>query len=201
MQEIFSQQIRFKQGDGAAFPDWEERKLGEVAKVFSGGTPSSGNSKFYGGSIPFIRSGEINSDSTELWLTEEGLKNSSAKMVEEGDLLLAIYGATSGEVGISKIKGAINQAILCIRWAGENAFLSNWLKLNKETLTKKYLQGGQGNLSGEIVKSYAIPIPTLEEQKKIVQFLTSLDRNIENLNQQITHTQTWKKGLLQKMFV
>ncbi len=83
-----------------------------MAKVFSGGTPSSSNPKFYGGDIPFIRSGEINSSETELFLKDEGLNNSSAKLVEKGDLLLAIYGATSGEVGVSRIKGAINQAIL-----------------------------------------------------------------------------------------
>lgn len=201
MQQIFSQKLRFKSDDGSDFPDWEEKKLGEMAKIFSGGTPKSSKPEFYGGSIPFIRSGEINSTETELFITNKALEKSSAKMVEKGDLLLAIYGATSGEVGISKIDGAINQAILCIRWHGKNAFLGDWLKLNKETLTKKYLQGGQGNLSGEIVKSYVIPVPTLEEQKKIVQFLTSLDSSIETLEKQINQTQTWKKGLLQKMFV
>ncbi len=56
--------------------DWEERKLAEFTTSFSGGTPSAGNSSYYKGDIPFIRSGEINSDKTELFLTEDGLKNS-----------------------------------------------------------------------------------------------------------------------------
>ncbi|MCH7412085.1 restriction endonuclease subunit S [Belliella sp. R4-6] len=201
MQQIFSQQIRFKQDDGSEFPDWEERKLGEVVKVFSGGTPKSSDPDLYGGDIPFIRSGEINASATELTLTEKGLKNSSAKMVEKGDLLLAIYGATSGEAGISKINGAINQAILCIRWAGENMFLLNWLKLNKNALTQKYLQGGQGNLSGEIVKSFELNIPSREEQIKIAAFLKSIDENLETLDSQIQGLRIWKKGLLQQMFV
>ena len=93
---------------------WEEKKLGEVSTSFSGGTPAAANKKYYGGEIPFIRSAEINSDTTELFLTKEGLDNSSAKLVKEGDILYALYGATSGEVGISKINGAINQAVLSI---------------------------------------------------------------------------------------
>ena len=90
-------------------------QLGNECRFFSGGTPQSGNSKYYGGSIPFIRSGEVHKSITELTLTEEGINNSSAKMVEVGDLIMALYGATSGEVDISKSSGAINQAILCIR--------------------------------------------------------------------------------------
>ena len=70
--------------------------------------------EYYGGNIPFIRSGEIGESSTELYITEEGLKNSSAALVEQGDILYTLYGATSGEVDRSKIKGAINQAILAI---------------------------------------------------------------------------------------
>ena len=91
--------------------DWEQRKLGEITESYSGGTPSVANHSYYGGSIPFIRSAEINSINTELYLTEEGLNSSSAKLVEEGDILYALYGATSGEVGISKIKEERNKAI------------------------------------------------------------------------------------------
>ena len=79
-------------------------KLGEVSESYSGSTPSVGNKSYYGGSIPFIRSAEINSESTELFLTEEGLTNSSARMVSKGDILYALYGATSGETGRSWLK-------------------------------------------------------------------------------------------------
>ena len=90
---------------------WEQRKVGEVSESYSGGTPSVGVKEYYGGQIPFIRSAEINSEITELFLTEEGLKNSSARLVAVGDILYALYGATSGEVGRARLKGAINQAI------------------------------------------------------------------------------------------
>lgn len=94
---------------------WEQRKVGEVSESYSGGTPSVGVKEYYGGQIPFIRSAEINSEITELFLTEEGLKNSSVRLVAVGDILYALYGATSGEVGRARLKGAINQAILAIK--------------------------------------------------------------------------------------
>ena len=182
--------------------DWEERKLGELTTSFSGGTPSAGNSSYYKGDIPFIRSGEINSDKTELFLTEAGLKNSSAKMVSVGDILYALYGATSGEVGISQINGAINQAILAIKPCdGYNShFLMQWLKLQKQKIIDKYLQGGQGNLSGSIVKNLVLNVPSYEEQQKIGSFFKQLDETIALHQRKLDLLKEQKKGFLQKMF-
>jgi type I restriction enzyme S subunit len=201
MQQLFSQVLRFKDDHGNDYPEWEEKTLGALTKCFSGGTPSSGKRDYYGGSIPFIRSAEIAADSTALFLTEKGLKESAAKMVEAGDLLVALYGANSGEVGISKVTGAINQAILCVRTKQSVRFLYFWLEFSKQSIVNTYLQGGQGNLSGKIVQALNISIPSLPEQTKIANFLTALDRKIESVAHQITHTQTFKKGLLQQMFV
>ena len=92
---------RARENLGSYTFSWEQRKLGDISDSYSGGTPTAGKSEYYGGDIPFIRSAEVNSDSTELFLTEEGLKNSSAKMVDKGDILYALYGATSGEVGLA----------------------------------------------------------------------------------------------------
>lgn len=115
MQQIFSQKIRFKDENGNDFPDWVDVNLGDECIFFSGGTPTSTNKKYYTGDIPFIGSGEINNDVTEKKITQSALENSSSKIIEKGDILYALYGATSGEVAISKIDGAINQAVLCIR--------------------------------------------------------------------------------------
>lgn len=201
MQKIFNQEIRFKDDNGNDFADWEEKKLGEVGSFFSGGTPSTTKREYFDGEIPFIRSGEINSDKTEQFVTEAGLKNSSAKKVEVGDLLYALYGATSGEVGISKINGAINQAVLCIRTNLDNNFLYNFLLFKKESIINTYLQGGQGNLSAELVKAFKIPIPSKPEQEKIANFLSAIDDKINLVNQQLEKTKEYKKGLLQQMFV
>ena len=182
---------------------WEQRKLGGVAKFYSGGTPSVGVSDYYDGTIPFIRSAEINSTSTELYLSELGLQNSSAKMVHRGDILYALYGATSGEVGISKINGAINQAILAIiPHKGYNSeFLEQWLRKNKEAIIKTYLQGGQGNLSGAIVKQIKVSFPSFDEQQKIGKSFQKIDSLITLHQRKLDHLELMKKGLLQQMFV
>ena len=156
---------------------WEQRKLGDISESYSGGTPTVGEKEYYDGNIPFIRSGEINSDKTELFLSENGLNNSSAKMVKIGDILYALYGATSGEVSISKLNGAINQAILAIQphQNHNNYFLMQWLRKSKKMIIGTYLQGGQGNLSGNIVKELSIDLPFCDEQKLIGTFFNKLD--------------------------
>ncbi|MEQ7316368.1 restriction endonuclease subunit S, partial [Enterococcus hirae] len=183
--------------------DWEQRKLGDITESFSGGTPTAGKSEYYGGDIPFIRSGEISSELTELFITENGLNNSSAKMVKAGDILYALYGATSGEVSISRINGAINQAILAIRpTKNDNSYLIvQWLRKQKDTIISTYLQGGQGNLSGSIVKDLVITLPQdKEEQNKIGAFFKQLDDTIALHQRKLDLLKETKKGFLQKMF-
>jgi type I restriction enzyme S subunit len=188
--------LRFPQFSG----NWEIKKLGEVAKFFSGGTPLTTVKDYFNGDIPFIRSGEINSDFTEQYISEMGLKNSSAKIINKGDLLYALYGATSGEVGISKINGAINQAILCIRSSQNVIFLMNYLRFNKEIILKTFLQGGQGNLSAEIIKNLEISFPTLPEQGKIAGFLTVVDEKLQALKKKKALLEEYKKGIMQRIF-
>ncbi|HFI0944754.1 TPA: restriction endonuclease subunit S [Streptococcus suis] len=205
-------QKMFPKGNGNDFPElrfpgftdaWKQRKLGEVAEMYSGGTPSVGRKDYYAGGIPFIRSAEINSDTTELYLTELGLNNSSAKMVSKGSLLYALYGATSGEVGLSRLDGAINQAILAILPDDDSTteFLMYWLRKEKSTIVEKYLQGGQGNLSASIVKQLVLHLPTLPEQEAIGSFFSDLDQLITLHQRQLDHLKLLKKALLQQMFV
>ena len=177
-------------------------QLGNECRFFSGGTPQSGNSKYYGGSIPFIRSGEVHKFTTELTLTEEGLNNSSAKMVEVGDLIMALYGATSGEVDISKISGAINQAILCIRPQTINRqYLKFLFECKKEDILKTYLQGGQGNLSAEIIKKLCFEIPLPSEQQETVDFLAALENKISLEESKLEQLFNIRSGLLQQLFI
>ena len=201
MQQLFSGKLRFKDENGKAFAKWEEKRLGDVCSFFSGGTPASTNRAFYSGTIPFIGSGNIYDSEVFSFITKEALNSSSAKIVEKGDLLYALYGANSGEVAISKIKGAINQAILCIRSDENIDYLYYGLLLNKDQIVAKYLQGGQGNLSANIIKRLKYKLPSVQEQKKIANYLSNIDIKIESVNNQITQIQTFKKGLLQQMFV
>ena len=196
MQQLLTGKHRLK---GFSSP-WHEVRLGGVCKTFSGGTPSAENQTYYGGNIPFIRSGEIHLDRTDLFITNKALENTSAKLVSKGDLLYALYGATSGEVDISKIDGAINQAILCIRSQHMDLyFLCCLLQNKKEKILRTYLQGGQGNLSAEIIKSLMIPEPDLAEQKAIAKILSKADEEIELLNKKLEAFKQEKKALMQQL--
>ena len=179
--------------------EWEREKLRDKCSFYSGGTPSSSNKSYYNGEIPFIRSGEISGDSTELFLSEFGLNNSSAKMVDIGDLLLALYGATSGQIAISKIRGAINQAILCIKSSYDNIFLKSVWEKHVDKILQAYLQGGQGNLSADIVKNLSFYFPSLDEQNKISKLIVLIDERIATQNKIIEDLKKLKVAITQKI--
>ena len=190
--------------------EWILETIGTIADTFSGGTPTVGNREYYGGDIPFIRSGEISNDKTELFITESGLSNSSARMVDKGTILYAMYGATSGEVAISKISGAINQAILAIIPKSQEyntRYIYHYLKHNKQYILGKYLQGGQGNLSANIINNLPIYLPcdsegkvSIKEQQKIADCLSSLEECINITKQKVDQLKEHKKGLMQCLF-
>ena len=180
----------------------ERKQIGDITTSFSGGTPKSSNKSYYEGNIPFIRSGEVKSKQTELFISDEALNNSSAKLVEKGDILYALYGATSGEVAISQINGAINQAILAIKpkpgYSSE--FIMNYLKKEKDNILEKYLQGGQGNLSAAIVKSIELSLPNLAEQSAIGSLFRTFDDLLSSYKDNLANYQSLKATMLSKMF-
>lgn len=191
-------EIRFEGFDD----EWEIIKFHNVGNFYSGGTPLSSNPDYYNGNIPFIRSGEINKNKTELYLSEEGLISSSARLVEVGDVLLALYGATSGEISISKINGAINQAILAIipNKNFSNYFIKNYFVIKKDEINTKYLQGGQKNLSGKIIKSIDCRFPVNDEQTQIGNFFKNLDEKLELEKEKHEKLINYKKAMLEDMF-
>ena len=130
-----------------------------------------------------------------MFISEDGLNNSAAKLVETGDLLLALYGATSGDIAISKIKGAINQAILCIRTKQNKKFIESVWNKHVERLLQTYLQGGQGNLSADIVKNIPFYFANLEEQDKLANFISLLDDRISIQSRIIEKLETLIKGI------
>ena len=204
MQQLFPQpgetvpRLRFPEFVDA--PHYETSTFGERCESFSGSTPDTSNRAYYGGTIPFIRSAEIGRDETEIFLTEEGLAGSAAKMVNRGDLLVALYGANSGDTALVRVDGAINQAIMCLRSHDSAPYLHHYLTARKNWIVATYLQGGQGNISGEIVLSLPLIIPHRDEQEKVADCLSSLDARIEDQAQRNDAIRRHKQGLLQQLF-
>ena len=176
--------------------------MGEISETYSGGTPKVSIKSFYNKKeIPFIRSSDIHKNTTELYITKEGLEESSAKLVSKGQILYALYGATSGEVDISKIDGAINQAILAINTHDNiNYFIMLFLNKNKDKIIKKYIQGGQGNLSAKIVKNININITSKKEEKEISTFIKKFEKIFTLYERKLKLLSRVKKYFLDNLF-
>ncbi|WP_133958548.1 restriction endonuclease subunit S [Lacticaseibacillus paracasei] len=199
-QNLFDQSWRFKEYS----TPWKENKLKDIVSAYSGGTPSANIRTYYGGHIPFIRSAEIHSSTTALTLTQEGLQNSSAKLVKTGDILYALYGANSGDVDRSKINGAINQAILAMRPSKENDpnFILFQLMRMKDKIVSTYLQEGQGNLSGRLILALNLDMPESTLEQRTIGRLLQLLCELIGVNQsKYSQLELLKKSLLQNLFV
>ena len=149
-------------------------------KISSGGTPSSNNSSYYDGNIPWLRTQEVDwvdITDTAIKITEEGLRNSSAKWIEKNCVIVAMYGATAGKVAINKIPITTNQACCNLQINSQLAlyrYVYYWLTNEYENI-KALGQGSQSNINANIIKNYLILLPTLEKQKEIVEILDKFD--------------------------
>ena len=197
---------RFKQSEIGEIPeDWRIKRVDDIASVFSGGTPSRSNMDFYRGNIPWVKSGETDQEfitTTNEFITEEAIHNSSAKWAKNGDVLIAMYGATAGKVATLCIDATINQAIACVS-AQPNKALNQFLHYTFQHITplliRKSQGSGQPNLSGQIIKSTEILIPPLPEQKKIASILRSVDETLKAEHEKLQQNITIKKGLMQDL--
>ena len=165
------------------------RTLGEIAeKISSGGTPSTANKSFYeNGNIPWLRTQEVNFGEiteTEIKITDEAVKQSSAKWISENCVIIAMYGATVGRVAINKIPLTTNQACANIQVNPEIAnyrYVFHYLMMKYEFI-KSLGKGSQTNINIGIVKNLVIPIPPLTEQQRITNILDKFE--------QLTHSIT-----------
>lgn len=187
--------------------EWNTVKLGDLMeKGKAGGTPTSSNKDYYGGTIPFLSINDMTSQGkyityTSKLITQKGLENSSAWILPKNSLLYSIY-ASVGFVGINLINMATSQAIYGIILKKEvNIQYLYYYLLNFKRNLHKYIETGtQGNINAKILKNFKINIPSLDEQGKIASFLSSVDKKIDLLDQEIEYVEEYKKGLLQKMF-
>ncbi|WP_199735293.1 MULTISPECIES: restriction endonuclease subunit S [unclassified Flavobacterium] len=210
MQELFFGKLRFKDENGGDYPDWEEKKLGNIVTLLKDGSHGSHkdvpDGKYYLLSAKNIRNGQINIDDDDRKISEADFnaiyKNYSLK---ENDILLTIVG-TIGRLAIYKGEKNISFQRSVAFFRFENVYsnymfqLMNGNAFQKELENRKVVSAQPGIYLGDLAK-ISLNIPHFEEQQKIANFLSTIDTKIESVNQQITQTQTFKKGLLQKMFV
>lgn len=172
----------------------EWKTLGEVAeKISSGGTPKTGTPEYYDGDIPWLRTQEVGIG--DIWdtgvkITELGLKNSSAKMIPENCVIVAMYGATVGKVGINKIPLCTNQACANIQLNKEITHYRYvyYFLLSQYEYIKSLGAGSQTNINAQIVKKLQIPIPfpndpqkSLAIQQEIVRVLDKFDEATKSI--------------------
>jgi len=175
------------------FDLYEAKPISKIAKTTSGGTPNRGNAEYYGGNIAWLKSGELNDSfiiESEEFITEEGLKNSSAKLFESGTLLVAMYGATAGKTGILRIDASTNQAVCALFPIEkiERDYLYWFLRQHRIDFILQSKGGAQPNISQKVIKETLIPVPPLGIQRKVIDFLYDVhqkgvvDRKLEFLD-------------------
>lgn len=187
-------------------------KLKDICEISAGGTPSRGNAAFYnGGTIKWVKSGELSQGdiyNTEECITQLGLDNSSAKIFPANTVLIAMYGATVGSVGILRTEAATNQAVCGIQ-APEALlpeFLYYFLMSKKEHLVRKAAGGGQPNISAGIIKNLVIYYPdNIDEQRVIVDHiskrLSAIDALAKKTEQQIKDVEAFIERRITELLI
>lgn len=190
--------------------NWCWIRLENIAEWGSGGTPSRKRKEYYNGNIPWIKTGELNNGyifNSEEKITELGLKNSSAKLYPINTVIIAMYGATIGKVGILSIEATTNQACACAIVYKNILFkyVFHYLIYQKEAFINKSKGGAQPNLSQEIIKKHEIPLPPIKEQQRIVNIIESLfvklDRAKELIENTLAQFEQNKMAILHKAFI
>ncbi len=176
-------------------PDWPVVKLGMLCDVKSGGTPDRAEPSYWNGSIPWVKTGQIDFGSIETaeeFITEAGMKNSAARMIPAGTVLMAMYGQgiTRGKVAILGIDATVNQACAAILPKSADGMDRNFLFY---VLASKYQElrkisdargGNQSNLNAQLIRDTKIPLPDLETQRAIVAEIEA-EQALVNANKQL----------------
>lgn len=150
---------------------WKIDALGNLASTTSGGTPNREVGEYFGGGIPWVKSGELHQQivtATEETLTQRGLEESSAKLMPVGTVLVAMYGATVGAVSILGIEASTNQAVCCLSpsEAFDAEYLASLLRFLAPALLAKRVGGAQPNLSQDLLRKLRVPVPPRDLQDR-----------------------------------
>lgn len=210
MQKLFSQEVRFKANDGSEFPEWEEKKIDDIATCFAGATPSTKIPEYWdNGTIQWMSSGEVNNGQiyeTEKRISQLGFDKCSTKMVKPNTVVMALagQGKTRGMVAITRVPLCTNQSLCAIETNDDicDDYLYQYLQTQYNNL--RLISSGDGTRGGlnlKLVGGYVVSMPCFIEQQKIVACLSALDDVIEKKKATLAAWEELKKGLLQQMFV
>ena len=167
-------------------PDsWCWARLGNIGDWGAGATPARTNSRYYGGNIPWLKTGELNNDviyDSEEHVTDEALQSCSLRSCSIGDILIAMYGATIGKLAIAGAPLTTNQACCaCTPYKGiYNLYLFYFLMEEKDNFTHMGFGGAQPNISKEKIIKHLFPVPPYEEQKRIVSAYIDIQNKLKD---------------------
>ncbi|MGM9835615.1 MAG: restriction endonuclease subunit S [Muribaculaceae bacterium] len=186
--------------------NWEYKRLGSFLKTTSGGTPLKGVSEYYdGGTIPWLRSGEVcqkEISDCEIYITQKAIDESSAKFVPANSVVIAMYGATAGQVGIIRRTMTTNQAICSIFPSSyyNQDFLYYYLSSAKGKLVEQAYGAAQPNISQAIIKALNIPVPPMVVQEHIVAELDKINETIEDCRELLRNLDALAQSLFYDFF-
>lgn len=206
MQQLLTGKKRLLDKNGVRFGgEWNPVRLGDVAEMGSGGTPTSSIAEYYDGDIPWVSIADMTKNGkwisrTERNITRIGLENSSARIYPANTVLYAMY-ASIGECSIAQVELTSSQAILGIRPKKQlhYLYLFHYLLSLKEKIKLQGQQGTQSNLNAGMVKDFKLLLPCVDEQIKIVSVLDLADREISYLQQRLDALKQEKKALMQQL--
>jgi type I restriction enzyme S subunit len=184
---------------------WCGIHIRDACQTSSGGTPSRGRPELYGGGIPWIKSGELREldiVSADETITSQAISQSSAKVIPPGAVLVAMYGATIGRLGLLRVPAATNQAICAIVCpAGvQPRWIFYWLLARRENLIESGKGGAQPNISQEIIRDFPLPLPPSGEQGRIIDdleaLLSDLDAAVRTLEGALEKLKRYRQAVL-----
>lgn len=200
MQKIFSREIRFKDDTGKDYPEWEEKKLAEIGEIITGKTPSTKDEKNWEGEIQFVTPTDINNSKYQFFTQRKVSENIKLKILPVGTIMFTCI-ASIGKMSISTEKCITNQQINSII-VNKNIY-NEYIYYILLNLVPK-IQASQSTTTLSIINKsefskFIIELPRLEEQEKIANFLSDVDRKIELLENKLQLLKNEKKGMLQKL--
>ena len=183
-------------------------KISDICKIGSGGTPTRSNKKYYSGAIPWIKTGELNNDivvDSEEKITQEALENSSAKLYPANCIVMAMYGATIGKTAKLGIAATTNQACAVLYDIDSSIVDTDYLWFYLQTQTEKFKElaygGAQPNINAGIVADYLIPVPSLIEQRNMVEHTKGVRALVQSLKMEmLKKTEETKKMINSILF-